>query len=39
LLIIISLKNNHLFGNLQMFFIYLLIEYMRYSRRHKGLIE
>lgn len=33
LLIIISFKNDHLFGRMQMFFIYLLIEYISYSRR------
>lgn len=31
LLLIISFKNDHLYGNMQMFFIYLLIEYIRYS--------
>ena len=30
-LIIISFKNDHLYGNMQMFFVYLLIEYIRYS--------
>lgn len=30
-LIIISFKNDHLYGNMQMFFIYLLIEYIRNS--------
>lgn len=29
-LIIISFKNDHLYGNMQMFFVYLLIEYIRY---------
>lgn len=28
-LILISFKNNHLYGNLQLFFIYILIEYIR----------
>jgi len=31
-LIIISFKNDHLYGNMQMFFIYLLIEYIRYAQ-------
>ena len=31
LLFIISFKNDHLYGNMQMFFVYLLIEYIRYS--------
>lgn len=30
-LMIISFKNDHLYGNMQMFFVYLLIEYIRYS--------
>lgn len=30
-LIIISFKNDHLYGNMQLFFVYLLIEYIRYS--------
>lgn len=30
-LFIISFKNDHLYGNMQMFFVYLLIEYIRYS--------
>ena len=30
-LIITSFKNDHLYGNMQLFFIYLLIEYIRYS--------
>lgn len=30
LLILISFKNDHLYGNMQMFFIYLLIDYLRY---------
>ena len=32
-LFIISFKNDHLYGNMQMFFIYLLIESIRYSWR------
>ena len=31
LLVIISFKNDHLYRNMQMFFVYLLIEYIRYS--------
>ena len=30
-LFIISFKNDHLYGNMQLFYIYLLIEYIRYS--------
>ncbi len=30
-LILISFKNDHLYRNMQMFFVYLLIEYIRYS--------
>lgn len=30
-LMLISFKNDHLYGNMQMFFVYLLIEYIRYS--------
>jgi hypothetical protein len=30
-LVLISFKNDHLYGNMQMFFVYLLIEYIRYS--------
>ncbi len=30
-LILISFKNDHLYGNMQIFFVYLLIEYIRYS--------
>lgn len=30
-LMIISFKNDHLYGNMQMFFVYMLIEYIRYS--------
>lgn len=30
-LMLTSFKNDHLYGNMQMFFIYLLIEYIRYS--------
>ena len=39
-LIIISFKNDHLYGNMQLFFVYLLIENIRYSmniRRFKKL--
>ena len=35
LLIIISFKNDHLYGNMQMFFVYLLIEYIRYAKSNK----
>ena len=31
-LMIISFKNDHLYGNMQMFFVYILIEYIRYSK-------
>ena len=37
---IISFKNDHLYGNMQMFFVYMLIEYIRYSNvklRIKGV--
>ena len=34
-LIIISFKNDHLYGNMQMFFVYLLIEYIRYAKSNK----
>lgn len=30
-LILTSFKNDHLYGNMQLFFVYLLIEYVRYS--------
>ncbi len=30
-LLLTSFKNDHLYGNMQLFFIYLLIEYIRYS--------
>ena len=30
-LVLISFKNDHLYGNMQIFFVYLLIEYIRYS--------
>lgn len=30
-LLLISFKNDHLYGNMQLFFIYLLIEYERYA--------
>lgn len=33
-LMLISFKNDHLYGNMQMFFIYLLIEYIRYSNNY-----
>ena len=33
-LMIISFKNDHLYGNMQMFFVYLLIEYIRYSNNY-----
>jgi len=39
-LMIISFKNDHLYGNMQLFFVYLLIENIRYSmniRRFKKL--
>jgi len=39
-LMIISFKNDHLYGNMQMFFVYMLIEYIRYSNvklRIKGV--
>lgn len=34
-LMLISFKNDHLYGNMQMFFVYLLIEYIRYSNNYK----
>ncbi|MCK8622042.1 O-antigen ligase family protein [Prevotella sp. E13-27] len=30
-LLLTSFKNDHLYGNMQMFYVYLLIEYIRYS--------
>lgn len=36
-LMIISFKNDHLYGNMQLFFIYLLIEYIRYSMNIRRL--
>jgi len=30
-LMLTSFKNDHLYGNMQMFFVYMLIEYIRYS--------
>lgn len=33
LLLILSFKNDHLYGNMQMFFLYLLIENIRYTHR------
>lgn len=36
-LILTSFKNNHLYGNMQLFFVFLLIEYIRNT--HKNRIE
>ena len=37
-LILISFKNDHLYGNMQLFFVYLLIEYIRDSNRKNKII-
>ena len=37
LLIAISLKNDHLYGNMQLFFVFLLIEYIRKTNRIKTI--
>lgn len=38
-LVLISFKNDHLYGNMQMFFVYLLIEYVRFYNRRLKIIR